>query len=142
MRSALEIFDCLLHCLDWAVLSAERAECTRAENDAATSVLADVLQVSGREYHPVRGIYDGTSENSFLILGIAPEDAVALGAAFCQESVLTARGLEYCDGSGYLPTDGIALATDPRNSSTVYAPDGYRVPFVSAIRRDSERVVA
>lgn len=142
MRNAIELLTTLRARTDWAVISAERATLSEEENAGRTEGLRSYLTRLGLNPRPVEGIYGGTRETSFLVFHTVPEVAIRIGAAFDQESVLTARGLEYCDGSGFLPSAGLYVGTDPLNASTVRADDGTRLRFVSDIRWDSDRRIA
>lgn len=133
MRSAVSILAALRARRDWAVISAERAHLDPETNAGRTEGLRAYLTRLGLSPRPVAGVYEGTHEDSFLVFHVSPAVALWIGARFDQESVLTARGLEYCDGSGYLPSRGVYVGTDPRNRSTVTAPDGTRLSFVSDV---------
>lgn len=142
MQTAISLLAALRARTDWAVISAERAHLGAEENAGRTEGLRAYLTRLGLNPRPVEGLYDGTRETSFLVFHTVPEVAVRIGAAFDQESVLTSRGLEFCDRSGFLPTGGLYVGTDPRNGSTVRADDGTRLRFVSDILWDASRRVA
>lgn len=142
MKNALQVFDALRTRADWAVVSAFRAEFSLAENlDRHAGLLSYLGRLGLRAFH-VDGRYAGADEVSALVFAVDPATARAIGRAFEQESVLTARGLEYCDGSGYLPTSGVELGSDPDNRSTVHVPGEPPLPFVSGIRWEAERIAA
>lgn len=93
------------------------------ENVAANRKLERELQRRGIQYQKVAGSYEGAYQGeSFLIF--APENvALALGAKYQQESVLTNRGLEFTDGSGRV--------TPVNPANTIVGPEAANEPFFS-----------
>lgn len=78
-----------------AIVSAERDQYTKAENAKRTNELKADIRRNGFGFLTIKGIYQGTVEMSFMIIG--PEDkdknrtkqfAVALGKKYSQDSVL------------------------------------------------------
>lgn len=87
----------------WALLTAteeKKGLGTDAVNVAANEELAKRLNELGHDFVSVSGSYKGVDQGkNFLITGISPQDALALGKEFNQESVLVPQGLLYQDGS-------------------------------------------
>lgn len=85
---------------DWAMLTAENPggkQATPEQNAAAMESLKKDLADAGKQFVDVEGNY-GQKENSVGVVGITPEEALAIGKKYGQESVLTPKGLEYPDG--------------------------------------------
>ncbi len=91
-------FDETLKTHAWATISAERPGMDAVASKRANNKLRSELLRRGYKPVEAQGVYKGESEPSFLVVGIEPEDARALGSTFDQESVLTNHGLLYSDG--------------------------------------------
>ena len=92
----------------WAILTAENpmGEQASAEDNAAdmAELKAD-LDALGARYTEAVGKY-GQVENSLVVTGISEADAVALGAKYAQDAVLTHRGLVYPRDGSVTPVTG------------------------------------
>ena len=78
-----------------AIVSAERDEYTKAENAKRTKELKADIRRNGFGFLTIKGIYQGTVEMSFMIIGPEGKDknrtkqfAVALGKKYSQSEVL------------------------------------------------------
>jgi len=109
----------------WSILTAENpmgVQGTQEENAKANSDLSARLDQLGLEHFQIKGKY-GNIENPYVTLGVTPEQALALGKEFNQESVLTRQGLVYQDGS-VTPATGVTVhATEPSDFYSTL-PDG------------------
>lgn len=92
----------------WSILTAENplGEQASAEDNAAkmAELKAD-LDALGAQYTEAVGKY-GQVENSLVVTGISEADAVALGAKYAQDAVLTHRGLVYPRDGSVTPVTG------------------------------------
>jgi len=71
------------------ILSAERREHSKEENQEATAELRQTLVVANIPHKSVVGVYQTHAEHSFLVVGEDYEpDVYALGCAYGQESYL------------------------------------------------------
>jgi broad specificity phosphatase PhoE len=88
---------------NWAVLTATQESLgagTDKVNQEANRRLEKELKAAGFNPIPVKGNYKGVDQGmNYLVTGMTPDEAVAWGRKFGQESVLTPRGLLYGDGS-------------------------------------------
>jgi hypothetical protein len=81
----------------WAFLTAWNPgskDLPRAENEARNADLRRRLQERGLPHYPGRGIPEAgpwTPEESFLVLGLGQEEAVALGRDFEQLAIVVGR---------------------------------------------------
>ena len=99
---------------DWSILTAENPmgqKLSDEENTALMEQLKADLDARGYQYLPAVGKY-GNVENSLVIVGIPEEDAVALGAKYNQDSVLTRRGLIYPRDNSVTPVTGKVTVFD------------------------------
>lgn len=103
---------------DWAIISAHVAPLAhvsaavwRAAMRDRTMALNDVIRKLGHTVWAVTGRYDGVSEESFLVLGVGPRTAAALGSEFGQQCVLVGRGILMCDEPRVLEND-LAVAIE------------------------------
>lgn len=99
---------------DWSILTAENPmgqKLSDEENSALMEQLKADLDALGYQYLPAIGKY-GNVENSLVIVGIPEEDAVALGAKYNQDSVLTRRGLIYPRDNSVTPVTGKVTVFD------------------------------
>ncbi len=117
---------------NFAVLTAENPNgkpASAAKNVAANANLRTALQQAGYDFTPVTGRYvdeqtnTPLAENSFLVRGIAPADAAALGRKFKQNSVLTHEGLHDLNSNVLYPSRGVGPAT---GNIFTQLPDGQR----------------
>lgn len=95
----------------WAILTAENpmgVEAAPEANAAAQSALQAALDAAGFKYLRAIGSY-GNKENPFVVIGITEDQALALGARFRQDSVLTNRGLVYPRDGSVTPATGITI---------------------------------
>lgn len=111
----------------WTILTAteeKKGPGTAEVNELANQKLADQLTELGYDFLPVEGSYKGVPQGmNFLVTGISPQDALALGKQHNQESVLVPQGLLYQDGSVH-PVD---------SDKTVIGPDAAKKDFYSKI---------
>jgi len=109
----------------WAIMTAENPMGLRASEEANAKANADLsarLDQLGLAHFQIRGKY-GNIGNPYVILGVTPEQSLALGKEFNQESVLTRQGLVYQDGS-VTPATGVTVhATEPSDFYSTL-PDG------------------
>ena len=91
--------------MDFFIISAERFNLTKEENAQRTLYMAATLLLKGAYFIACHGVYKGTAERSFMVLGGDLQTARLidrLARAFGQESVLEVRELEaslvYFDG--------------------------------------------
>lgn len=74
------------------LISAERSNKTKEQNEANTAALEYSLNNLGFYYEKVKGMYKGTSESRFMILGIQSDTDMAkiqgLADIFEQDSIL------------------------------------------------------
>lgn len=99
---------------NWSILTAENPmgqKLSDEENSALMEQLKADLDALGYQYLPAVGKY-GNIENSLVIVGIPEEDAVALGAKYNQDSVLTRRGLIYPRDNSVTPVTGKVTVFD------------------------------
>ena len=92
----------------WAVLTAENPrgeQATPEENSARMQELRADLDAAGVTYTNAVGKY-GNVENSLILVGVDEADAIALGAKYDQDSVLTNRGLIYPRDNTVTPVTG------------------------------------
>ena len=102
---------------DWAIATGANPMGEQAPeviNALRNSRLDDRAERMGAKTYPVKGKYFGTEEDSRLIAPISQDQAVALGTAFDQDSVLTHRGFLMHDGQ-LVPATG-ATAFQPRQA--------------------------
>jgi hypothetical protein len=79
-----------------------------AANVSLTTALADYLRKAGYAFDACVGYYKGIDQGrSFFVHNIQPRDARAIGRIFHQESVITHRGLEFCNGDPMLPVKSV-----------------------------------
>ena len=78
-----------------AIVSAERDEFTKTENAKRTKELKKDIRRTGFGFVTIKGMYQGTIEMSFMIIGAEGKDknrtkqfAIALGKKYSQDSVL------------------------------------------------------
>lgn len=93
---------------DWSILTAENPmgeQATPEENATKMVALKADLDAMGAQYVEAVGKY-GQVENSLVVTGITQEEAVALGAKYAQDSVLTKRGLVYPRTGDVTPVTG------------------------------------
>lgn len=112
---------------DWAVMTAENPNAQQLspeENAERNERLRERLRELGLSFREVRGKY-GNEENSIAISGITREQAMALGAEFEQESVLTRDGLVYGDGT-VNPATGVELVGEEQDDFYSTLDDGTR----------------
>lgn len=86
---------------DWAILTAAdpgAVQASKEQNDAANGQLVAELRAAGYEVMDVVGKY-GVVADSYIVLGVTTEQAMAIGNRYGQESVLTREGLVYGDGT-------------------------------------------
>jgi len=98
---------------DWAILTAANPkgkEHGEEFNTKAQAMLARDLDELGLSYTPTVGKY-GQVEPGFAVVGITSEQAQELGRKYDQDSVLTAQGLIYQDGS-INPATGVERFTE------------------------------
>lgn len=111
---------------NWAILTAENPNgkaLSAEENAARNAKLESDLRSKGLEFLPVKGKYGGNSENSFIVLGVSPDQAHAIGNKFEQQSVLTSNGLEFNDGTANPARAVQVLESKPADNFTEL-PDG------------------
>lgn len=109
----------------WSILTAENplgVQATPEENAARMDELRATLKAQGIAFVEVRGKY-GQDENSILVLGIEPQQALEIGKLFDQDSVLTRDGLIYQDGSVNPARKVTKFETTPEDFYTTL-PDG------------------
>jgi hypothetical protein len=89
----------------WAILTWNQealGAATAKENLAANDRLAKRLTDAGYEFQEIKGSYEGVDQGkNFLVTGISPEEALALGQEGKQESVIVPDGLLYSDRTLY-----------------------------------------
>lgn len=93
----------------WAVLTAENPDAKQLSPEAnakRNQDLEEELRSLGLQYRKVAGRYGGPDESSFIVVGLSEDTALALGAKYGQESVLTRRGVVYPDGR-VVPATGV-----------------------------------
>lgn len=86
---------------DWAILTAAdpgAVQASKEANDAGNAQLVAELRAAGFEVLDVIGKY-GVVADSFVVLNMTTEQAMAIGNRYGQESVLTREGLVYGDGT-------------------------------------------
>ena len=86
----------------WAAISAELDDkqllalgIKNYSSAGARNELQALLVRKGYKPIPSKGVYDGDEEDSFLIFGISPTDALEIGDQFGQDSVLVNNGFLY-----------------------------------------------
>ena len=91
--------------MDFFIISAERFNLTKEENAQRTMTMAARLLHDELDFIACHGVYKGTAERSFMVLGGGLQTACLierLARAFDQESVLKVRNQEstlvYFDG--------------------------------------------
>lgn len=91
---------------NWSIMSPENpmGEATPERNPELRATFEKRLQEMGITYVQTEGKY-GNPEVSYVLFGISPEEALALGREFNQDSVLTRDGLIYQNGTR-TPTTG------------------------------------
>lgn len=110
---------------DWAVLTAEDPNATKAppeQNAAKMAELMADLDALGVEYAPAVGKY-GDVQNALVVTGITEDQAVELGIKYGQESILTRKGLIYQDRS-VTPARGVQVFDTPPDDYFTTLPDG------------------
>lgn len=104
----------------WAVLSGTQESLGSADapaNVANNAALEKLLTAQGYEFQKITGTYKGIPQGeSFLVTGIDPESALALGNQFKQESVLVPEGLLFSD-----KTLNPAMPTETRTGAAAEA---------------------
>jgi hypothetical protein len=126
---------------NWVILTAENPgakELSPEENAARMEQLVTQLEQSGTAYYIVDGHY-GRPEKSVILFGTTPEQALALGRQYDQESVLTRDGYIYQDGSR-TPTTGEVDVYDTAPEdyfTTVTLPDGSKSMFTIGLDFDT-----
>lgn len=106
----------------------------KAERTAASRKLLAEMRRKG--YQPARadGRYthdNGTvvNEQSYVMFGMTPDEAVKVGKSYGQESIITNQGLVYSDGSGrFVPSEGINFSPSDGDRTVVRVGD-VDVPF-------------
>lgn len=91
--------------MDFFIISAERFNLTKEENAQRTLAMAEALLREGLDFIACHGVYKGTAERSFMVMGSGLPTACfieRLAKKYEQESVLEVRELEatlvYFDG--------------------------------------------
>ena len=91
--------------MDFFIISAERFNLSREENAQRTMAMVATLLHECADFIACHGVYKGTAERSFMVLGAGLQTACLierLAKAYEQESVLEVRNLEatlvYFDG--------------------------------------------
>ncbi len=124
-----------------AIISAEKATLTEAENSRRTLDLQLRLQFTDIPFYPVIGRYGGASERSFAVR-CSLQEAINLGWVFDQESVLWINGAEtglyYTDGHMH-PGNADAISVDGPEEDyySVAMIDGKPVKFAVPIDFDT-----
>lgn len=109
----------------WAILTAadpNAISLPKAENDRRNAEMVAKLQAAGYEIIPMPGKY-GTVADSFAVLDIDRETAVAYGRAYGQESILYEGGLVYMDGR-VAPATGVTIYDAEPEDFWTRLPDG------------------
>lgn len=131
----------------WAIVTATQEALgphTAKVNVEANKRLAAELRKEKRPFLKVGGKYKGQDQGeSFLVLGVTPEQALQLGRQWGQESVFTPDGLLYTDGTisplhhdkttfGYVAQEQDGYTEIPNGPSFSLGVDwGTRVPYKS-----------
>jgi hypothetical protein len=76
----------------FSMLSAEKKELSKEENATRTQSLANDLYQHGYESHPIKGKYEGTKENSFIVFNSDHRKMNALASKYQQDSVAHSNG--------------------------------------------------
>lgn len=117
----------LLDKADWSILTPENplGVATPERNPELRAQFEARLAEMGLQFMAVEGKY-GNPENSYVVFGVTPEQALALGKEFNQESVLTRDGLIYQNGTRTPATGELTVFdTQPDDYySKVTFPDG------------------
>ena len=128
----------------WSILTAANPgnkELPPEENAARMEQLDAHLKGLGLNSEEAQGMYD-RKEPSRLVYGVSPEEALAIGNKFGQESVLTRHGLIYGDGT-VNPSTGIEVHdTPPENYYTTLPRTGTTftvgIDFDQRLKQESE----
>ena len=126
---------------NWTILTAENPgakELSPEENASRMAQLTAQLDAEGMAYHLVDGHY-GRAEKSLILFNSTPEQALALGRQYDQESVLTRDGYVYQDGTR-TPTTGEVVVHDTAPEdyfTTVTMPDGTKSMFTIGLDFDT-----
>lgn len=132
----------------WAILSAENPDAKplpEKDNETRTDALLEDLDRAGYKYTPAVGKY-GNVENSFVVTGIKPDEALALGKKYGQQAVLLPQGNTYMDRSYNPATGDVQIhAKAPKDYYTTM-PDGtlftYGVDFNKTVPAPDRRSLA
>jgi len=133
---------------DYAILTATReaaGAATAEENLKANNQLYDELVGSGyKSVIPIGGAYKGVDQGeNFLVTGIKPKEALALGQRYGQESVVVKDGLLHSADESIIPSRLENIITGPEAEkldyfSTLPNKISFSIPFDF----DAERVQA
>lgn len=126
----------LLQKNDWVIMPPEnpKSEPTPEQNPARIATFTEQLVAEDIGFYPVIGKYVNM-ENSFILFGVTPEQALALGKQYDQDSVLTKDGFIYQDGTRN-PSTGVITEheTAPEDLfTTITFPDGTQTMFTVGV---------
>lgn len=121
---------------EFAMLSGENPnnkQATPADNRAFNAKAENWFADKGLKYEKIKGKYD-RPENSFLVLGMTPEQAIEFAKEFGQESVAHSTGLIFQDGTIQAREEGLNTEIDYNDPeanyfSTIKTNDGEIVAF-------------
>lgn len=126
---------------DWVIMSPEnpKAEYTPDRNPELVKKFEEQLKADGIEYYPVDGKY-GNEEKSFILFNTTPEQGLALGRQYDQDSVLVKDGLIYQDGTRNPTTGEVEEHSKAPEDfyTTVTFPDGTQSRFTFGIDFDTK----
>lgn len=120
-RNVVNVFDRT----NWAIITAENPgskELSYEENLERTYQLKRLLESDQYHYLQCFGRYGDESNESlgFIVIGIDHDDAVWIGCNFGQESVITHKGLTFCEGGAVIPPKGVIVHSITNRPATNY----------------------
>lgn len=109
----------------YGIISAERGSLTDAQNARRTDTLRRILENRGLPFLPTIGVWEGTSELSFLLPHISGTDIRNIAVMFDQEAWIHDGRMYYRDGVVLdFDTDATAFDVTDGNRTTIHTNDG------------------